>query len=230
MGDIQTVTGTQPRILAHRGASGYVAENSLEAFREARSRGADGVELDVHSAGDGTFIVHHDPGIPGAGPIAGLTLGAIKARRLPNGETIPTLAEALAVLAGLEVWVEVKALGAGLDQAFLEALGDPIPPLIGVHSFDHRIIARLGKRMPGLRRGVLSVSYPVDPVIQMRDAGAGALWQEWRTIDPELVREVHRMGGEVIAWTVPDADAARRLAELGVDALCGNFPDRLRIR
>jgi glycerophosphoryl diester phosphodiesterase len=192
--------------------------------------GADGVELDVHPSADGAFIVHHDPGIPGAGPIAGLTLGEIKTRRLSNGETIPTLAEALAVSAGLEVWVEVKALGAGLDEALLQALGDPVPALIGVHSFDHRIIARLGGRVPGLRRGVLSVSYPVDPVIQMRDAGAGVLWQEWQTVDAELVHEVHRMGGEVIAWTVPDADAARRLADLGVDALCGNFPDRLRIR
>jgi glycerophosphoryl diester phosphodiesterase len=192
--------------------------------------GADGVELDVHPSADGAFIVHHDPGIPGAGPIAGLTLGEIKTRRLSNGETIPTLAEALAVSAGLEVWVEVKALGAGLDEALLQALGDPVPALIGVHSFDHRIIARLGGRVPGLRRGVLSVSYPVDPVIQMRDAGAGVLWQEWQTVDAELVGEVHRMGGEVIAWTVPDADAARRLADFGVDALCGNFPDRLRIR
>ena len=224
------MTGIAPRILAHRGASGYATENSLEAFREARRRGADGIELDVHPSADGAFIVHHDPDLPGAGPIAGLTLGEIKSRMLPNGETIPTLAESLAASAGLEVWVELKRLGAGLDEAFLETLGDSVPALIGVHSFDHRIIARLGSRMPGLRRGVLSVSYPVDPVIQMRDAGAQFLWQEWRSIDPELVHEVHRIGGEVIAWTVPDAGAARRLAELGVDALCGNFPDRLRIR
>ena len=188
------------------------------------------MELDVHPSSDGAFIVHHDPGIPGAGPIAGLTLGEIKARPLVNGETIPTLPEALAVAAGLEVWVELKALRAELDEALLEALEDADPGQVGVHSFDHRIIARLGTRRPALRRGVLSVSYPVDPIIQMRDAGARALWQEWRSIDAELVREVHRMGGEVIAWTVPDPAAARRLADLGVDALCGNFPDRLRIR
>lgn len=224
------MTGIPPRILAHRGASGYAVENSLEAFREARRRGADGVELDVHPSADGAFIVHHDPEVPGAGAIAGLTLSKIKARVLANGETIPTLAEALAASAGLEVWVELKALDPGLDEALLEAVGGPDPALIGVHSFDHRIIARLGNRMPGLRRGVLSVSYPVDPVIQMRDAGAQFLWQEWRSIDAELVQEIHRMGGEVIAWTVPDAGAARRLADLGVDALCGNFPDRLRIR
>lgn len=188
------------------------------------------MELDIHPGADGAFIVHHDPDIAGAGPIAGLTLSQIRARLLPNGETIPTLAEALAATAGLEVWVELKGLDAGLDDAFLEALGDGDPALIGVHSFDHRIIARLGNRKPDLRRGVLSVSYPVDPVIQMRDAGAQFLWQEWRSIDAELVQQVHRRGREVIAWTVPDAGAARRLAELGVDALCGNYPDRLRIR
>jgi glycerophosphoryl diester phosphodiesterase len=154
----------------------------------------------------------------------------IRARRLPNGESIPTLSEALESCAGLEVWVELKALRADHDQALLEVLGAPGPGLTGVHSFDHRIIARLGTRMPALRRGVLSVSYPVDPVIQMRDAGARALWQEWHSIDAELVHEVHRTGGEVIAWTVPDAAAARHLGDLGVDALCGNFPDRLRIR
>jgi glycerophosphoryl diester phosphodiesterase len=205
-------------------------ENSLEAFREARTQKADGVELDVHPSSDGAFIVHHDPEIPGGGRIAGLTLGEIKARPLGNGETIPTLPEALEVLAGLEVWVELKALRPELDETLLRTLEDADPARIGVHSFDHRIIARLGTRRPELRRGVLSVSYPVDPIIQMRDAGARALWQEWRSIDAELVREVHRMGGEVIGWTVPDAAAARRLADLGVDALCGNFPDRLRIR
>jgi hypothetical protein len=32
-----------------------------------------------------------------------------------------------------------------------------------------------------------------------------------------------------VAWTVPDAAAAQHLAGIGVDALCGNYPDQLRI-
>lgn len=36
------------KILAHRGASGYAPENTLEAFALAAELGADGVELDVH--------------------------------------------------------------------------------------------------------------------------------------------------------------------------------------
>ncbi len=221
---------TRPRILGHRGASGHAWENSLAAFREALRLGADGVELDVHVTADGALVVHHDPEIPGVGPIASARLQEVRKARLPNGEAIPTLAEALDVLEGKEVWVEVKALPETADAALLTALGgSPTPAGCAVHSFDHRIVARLGKAFPGLRRGVLSASYPLDPAGPMAAAGASALWQQWPLIDAELVAAVHRRGGEVIAWTVNDSGAARRLAALGVDALCGNYPERLRL-
>ena len=219
-----------PRILAHRGASGYEFENSLAAFREARRLGATGVELDIHASADGALIVHHDTEIEGAGAIGSLRLEEIRAVRLPNGEAIPTLLEALEACLGLEVWIELKCLPPALDDTLLAAVSGGDPALIGVHAFDHRIIARLGGQRPGLRRGILSVSYPLDPVAPMVAVGATALWQEWHLIDSELVHAVHRTGGEVVAWTVPDATVAARLAELGVDALCGNYPDRLRIR
>ena len=35
------------KVWAHRGASGYVPENTLEAFLKAAEMGADGIELDV---------------------------------------------------------------------------------------------------------------------------------------------------------------------------------------
>ena len=47
-------------ILAHRGASGYVPENTLEAFRLGMDMGADGFELDVHMSKDGQLVVIHD--------------------------------------------------------------------------------------------------------------------------------------------------------------------------
>lgn len=35
------------KVWAHRGASGYAPENTLEAFKKAEKMKADGVELDV---------------------------------------------------------------------------------------------------------------------------------------------------------------------------------------
>ena len=40
------------KVWAHRGASGYRPENTLEAFELAIRQGADGIELDVHTSAD----------------------------------------------------------------------------------------------------------------------------------------------------------------------------------
>ncbi len=220
---------TRPLVIAHRGASGHAHENSLEAFRLAAASGADGIELDVHPTADGALVVHHDPDLPGLGPIRGLDLARVGRARLPNGEPIPTLAQAMEAAPGLAFWIEVKRLPPALDEALLAAIDRaPDPGRCAVHSFDHRIVQRLGQRRPGLPRGVLSTSYLLDPAEPLRQTGAGALWQEATLIDAALVDTVHAAGGIVVAWTVNEASRAAELAALGVDALCGNFPERLR--
>lgn len=47
-------------IFAHRGASGYAVENTLEAFEKAKKLGADGIELDLQISKDAIFVVFHD--------------------------------------------------------------------------------------------------------------------------------------------------------------------------
>jgi len=220
----------RPCVIAHRGASGYEYENSMAAFRRAIMLDADGVELDVHASRDGRLVVHHDPTLPGLGPISGLDLAAIRAARLPNGEPVPLLGDVLDLVGDGDVWVEVKALDPAWDLALLATLDHgPAPHRYAVHSFDHRLVARLGQIRPGLRRGVLLSAYLVDPVSAMRAVGATTLWQEWHFVDEELVRTVHAAGLAVVAWTVNELADLRRLAQLGVDGLCGNYPDRIRV-
>ena len=48
------------KVWAHRGASGYRPENTLEAFELAIRQGADGIELDVHTSAAGALIVNPD--------------------------------------------------------------------------------------------------------------------------------------------------------------------------
>ena len=218
-----------PMVIAHRGASGYALENSIAAFREASARGADGVELDVHATADGKFLVHHDPAIGGIGPIAELPASRFAAHRLANGEPLPSLGEALSAASGLDVWVEVKGLEPRWDANLLAVLdGGPTPDRYAVHSFDHRIIARLGERQPALRRGVLLTSYLVDSVAAVHAADADALWMEASLIDSDLVESMTAAGVSVIAWTVNSESEIRRLTTLGVHGICGNYPDLIR--
>ncbi|MEC7778667.1 MAG: glycerophosphodiester phosphodiesterase, partial [Actinomycetota bacterium] len=50
----------RPLVVAHRGASLDRRENTVEAFEEAETQGADWVELDVRLSADGVLVVHHD--------------------------------------------------------------------------------------------------------------------------------------------------------------------------
>ena len=220
----------RPSVIAHRGASGYEYENSKAAFRRAIMLDADGVELDVHSTRDGGIVVHHDPEIPGAGPISGLSLAEARQLRIPNGEPLPQLAEILELVGARDVWVEVKGLPAEHDHKLLDILDrGPAPERYAVHSFDHRIVYRLGEVRPSLKRGILLSAYLRDPVSVMQAAGATTLWQEWQQVDQDLVNQVHGSGGAVIAWTVNQLGDLDRMVGLGVDGLCGNYPDRIRV-
>jgi glycerophosphoryl diester phosphodiesterase len=220
----------RPSVIAHRGASGYEYENSRAAFRRAVMLDADGVELDVHATSDGGIVVHHDPEMPGAGPIAELSLAQARQLRIRNGESLPVLAEILDLVGVRDVWIEVKSLAPAYDHLLLAFLDyGPAPQRYAIHSFDHRIVHRLGEARPSLRRGVLLSAYLRDAVAVMRAVGATTLWQEWQQVDQDLVTHVHEAGCTLIAWTVNEIGDLDRMVRLGVDGLCGNYPDRIRV-
>ena len=72
----------ETKVWAHRGASGYRPENTMEAFELAIRQGADGIELDVHTSADGQLIVIHDETVDrvtdGTGLVGEKTLKALK--------------------------------------------------------------------------------------------------------------------------------------------------------
>jgi len=212
-------------VIAHRGASAREPENSLAAFRAAATLGADAVELDIHATADGALIVHHDELIERAHAIPRLTADQVRTFRLPNGEPLPTLEQALAAVGTrLQVFIEVKSL----DPRFDAMQRGPNPSSYAIHSFDHRIVRRLGLVRPGLRCGVLSSSYPIRPLAALADAGATILWQERTMVDRPLADALHGSGMQLLVWTVDDAADMQRLLELGVDGLCSNRPDVAR--
>ncbi len=96
-------------VIAHRGASWDLPENTLPAFERAIELGADAIELDVHADRAGRLVVTHDP---------------------PRGEAPhPLLEEALELCRGLiPVMVELKTPGRyrrhDVVRRTVELLGD----------------------------------------------------------------------------------------------------------
>jgi glycerophosphoryl diester phosphodiesterase len=58
-----TLDGQPPLVIAHRGASGYLPEQTLEAYVRAIEQGADVIEMDLVSTKDGVLIARHDPNL-----------------------------------------------------------------------------------------------------------------------------------------------------------------------
>jgi glycerophosphoryl diester phosphodiesterase len=64
-GRYPTLNGAKPLVLAHRGASGYLPEHTLAAYKKAIDMGADFVEPDLVVTKDGQLVARHEPNITG---------------------------------------------------------------------------------------------------------------------------------------------------------------------
>lgn len=55
-----TLNGERPIVIAHRGASGYLPEHTMEAYKLAVQMGADFIEPDLFLTADGVLVARHD--------------------------------------------------------------------------------------------------------------------------------------------------------------------------
>jgi len=129
-----------PAGFAHRGASAWAPENTLEAFREAVEAGARGLEFDVHMALDGEIVVLHDSTVDrttdGSGPVDRMPLAELKKldagyRFTLDGATypyrgrrvlVPTLAEVFREFPEAVVNFEIKERRTGIEEAVLHEI------------------------------------------------------------------------------------------------------------
>lgn len=243
------------KIFAHRGASGYAPENTLEAFELAAKMGADGVELDVHMTKDGELVVAHDEELGrvsnGRGFIRDMTLAELKRLRFnrthPEYEnaTIPTLREVYELLkpTGLQVNTELKTSlirYEHIEEKCIRLAAETGMTERVLYSSFNRASLLLIKLMDssvrvGLLRtpvGKLNNRKVIDPWDLAHLVGIDAIHPHFSEL--LLYREadkVHALGMQVNVWTVNDEADIRNSLEAGADMLIGDYPDRMvRIR
>ncbi len=236
-------------IVAHRGASARLPENTLAAAESAfdTAPSAHGLEFDVRLSADGVPMVFHDAEttrLTGAsGTIEDRTTAEIAALGV-NGEPIPTLAEMLDSIAprlvgvpGALLNVELKPTGAA--EALIRAcrpLLDPlaaVAPLV-VSSFDARVLstaitAGVPWRFAFLYETLDALDFlkfiahraPLDlhPCHELVDA---------EHLERHRPQEYPGPPRAFRVWTVDEPARARELVAIGVDAIITNTPNRLR--
>lgn len=229
------------RPIAHRGLHGPgVPENSLAAFRAAIAAGH-GIELDLQPAEDGTPLVFHDPDLGrmtgDGGVVAALSVAEAGAKRLlGTDEGIPTLAEALDLVAGrVPVLIEIKdqdgALGPDMGELPLAvaALAADYDGPVAVMSFNPHATAMVAQAAPGVTVGLTTCGFAADDwpdvpegrraaLARIEDfdrVGASFLSHDHTDLDNPTVVALAARGVPVLCWTIRSAQAeaaARRRA------------------
>jgi len=223
-------------VIAHRGASGYVLENSRRALELAWRQGADRVEIDVRATRDGKLLVLHDPTLnrttTGQGQVAEHTWEELSEVRLKNGEPLLPLEEALDLLGGrVQVYLDVK------DPRAAPRVAGQVQNLDGVivGSTEPDTLSQVKAQVPKAVTSLL-VRELDDPVGKAVRAGADYVHLCWeRLSDPvarvstTLIQEAKAAGLGVILWHEERPSVLKRIGRLsGVYGVCTNVPDRAR--
>ncbi|TQS25433.1 glycerophosphodiester phosphodiesterase family protein [Microbispora sp. KK1-11] len=254
---VPAAAASAPLVVAHRGASAYAPENTVAAFELARGQGADMFELDVQETRDHHLVLMHDTTLgrttdaekvfPGRAPwrVGDLTLAEMRKldagswfsrkasfSRKYAGEAVPTLGEALRAMrgSGLGLLLEIKEprLYPGIEARVAEEIGrDPAwRGRIVVQSFDWDSMRRFHGLMPGVPIGLLGT--PRIAELPGLARFADQINPPYADVTAEYVRRVHRLRMKVLAWTVDDPAAVRRLIGAGVDGVITDRPDVVR--
>lgn len=219
--------------LAHRALHDVAQgrpENSRAAIRAAVAAGY-GIEIDLQLSADDGAVVFHDydlarlTGRPGA--VRQHSLSALAQFPLlhGDGETIPTLAEVLALVAGqVPLLIELKDQDGGmgpdigpLEAATCAALRDYAGP-VAVMSFNPHSVAELARLAPDLPRGLVTDGYdptewplPVPTCSHLRDipdfdrVGAAFISHAVNDLSRPRVRALRAQNVPVLCWTVRSA-------------------------
>ncbi|MEA3334262.1 MAG: glycerophosphodiester phosphodiesterase family protein [Chloroflexota bacterium] len=225
--------------IAHRGASAHAPENTLAAFRRAAELGANAVELDVRVSADGVPVVIHDPVVSrlgASGAVSELSLDQLKTLDAGNGETIPTLEEAIGCCMEerLIPYIELEA-GAAI-QPVVEAIQRyELHHWAIVGSFRADWVAAVKFFDSTIATSILFDAPSVDPVKLAQAVGADYVHPCWeslvpephRLLTPEWIARVRQAGLGILLWHEERPTEIAQLRRLGVDGICSDAPELL---
>ncbi len=230
------------KVFAHRGASGYAPENTLQAFSLAQEQGADGIELDVQLTKDGQVVVIHDETIDrtstGKGYVRDYTLEELKKFSFHNhmekykGVKIPTLEEVLKLVKDgkMEVNIELKTgifwypcieektmnivKNAGMEERVIYS------------SFNHYSVQKIRNLDEKAETAYLYMDVILDVEKYAKNNGVCGLHPPvYHLYMADFLKKYKDSGLKVRVWTVNDEKDMKKFIDEDLEAVITNYPD-----
>lgn len=215
-----------PKIIAHRGVTRNEQENTLPAFQEAFSEGADGLEIDVRLSKDEKPIIFHDEDtsrlFQKSLEIKNTTYSELKT--LGNKENrIPLLDEVLDFLPkNKHCYIEIKSDAKTvpfLDKLKIEKNN------ITFLSFDKNVIAALKNRFPNKLAfqnfHTLQIErYGIKKILEFYKKGnSDGLSIDIRDLSNKTIDKLLEKKIDLIIWTLNSVGRLKELSKKNIGAI-----------
>ena len=229
-------------IIGHRGARGYIAENTLESIQKALDLNVDGEEIDVYQCAAGEIVVFHDSNLNrltgNKGFIEKTNFDELNTILVKGNYKIPTLGQVLELIAGSVLLnIELKGkntaiLTAAILKKYLQNSQSDIKNYI-VSSDNWNELTLFKNQNTGIPIGVLShtsllLQKELNDIIEKgKELNAVAIHPKFSLLSKRAIDRMHSSGFLVYSWTINRPKDVKRAIQLGVDGIITDFPDRI---
>lgn len=216
--------------IGHRGAKGYVAENTLASFQKAIDLGADGIELDVHLSFDGKVIVIHDETVDrttsGKGFVKDYSATELKTFGI---QTLISVFELVNQKCFINV--ELKAYEtankvAKLIEHYVAEKGWKYDDFM-VSSFDWNALQQVRFQNDNIRIGVLTNTDIGLALAFAKFIKAYSIHPYYHLLTTKNVANMQTKNFKVYPWTINEPEDIIFVKSLNVDGIITDFPDRI---
>ena len=224
--------------IGHRGAKGYVAENTYESISKAIQLGVDGIEIDVFKCASGELVLFHDKDLKEltgeSGLIENLTIKELEQFLVQGKYKIPTLKD---VLTRIEkpLFVNIELKGLNTAQATSKIIADISRSTSW--SLEHFIVSSFNWDELELFRSIdkntsvgvlVSKSMSINEAIEFgKKINAQAIHPNFKLLNDKAVKKIKNNGFKIYTWTVNNEDDINFMKKLEVDGIISDYPDRI---
>jgi glycerophosphoryl diester phosphodiesterase len=222
--------------IGHRGAQGYVAENTIASFQKALDLKVDAIELDVHLCASGELVVFHDFTLDGltngSGDIHKFSLSQLKQFQVLEQYQIPTLEEVL-LLINKKCIVNIELKGRNTAETTLKVISKFIKNYgwtkdqFLISSFQSEELAkvrRIDSKIPLAILTQTSIKQAIDWAIEFN---AQAIHPHFSLLTAENCILAQQRGLKINAWTVNELADIERIKHYQINGIISDFPDKI---
>ena len=232
-----------PLVIAHRGASAFVPENTMAAFKRASEIGADAIELDAKLTKDGVIAIIHDESLDrtttGKGRVNSFNFREIREldagknfSKEFDGERVPSLKEVFEYTANrIRVNVELTNYSSMWDN-----LPEKVIELVTEFGIENEILLSSFNPIALIKSKRIKPDLPIGLLVHEREPKLISYLKKMITryeffhpqetlIQPSNVNEYLEKNKSLIAWTVNEPGRIKELLTLGIAGIITDVPD-----